>query len=264
MTMTTTNIDTVERITSREEATRLAIAAYTSLIADLERLDLQEWEVTTVCAPWTVADMVRHVIGAAKGTAATRELIRQQAYGARHKNKFSGNALDATNSLQVHDHRDLSPAQLIEELQTIAPAAVRGRMKKPSIINRITVPVASSGSTAVGMPSKLNLGELMRVVYTRDVWLHRIDIARALGHDLEVDSDVDGRIVEDVSREWADRHGVPVDLKLTGPAGGHYVRGSNGPSIEMNAIDFCWILSGRDSYDGGGPGADLLKYRVFF
>ena len=264
MTTTTTNIDAVERITSRPEATRLALAAYTSLIADLKNLELDDWDVTTVCAPWTVADMVRHIIGAAKGTATTRELIRQQAYGSRHKAKFSGNALDATNHLQVSDHLGLGPAELIEQLEVIAPAAVRGRMQKAGFVARITVPVAASGSTAPGMPSKLNLGELMRVVYTRDVWLHRIDIARALSRDLVIDPDIDGRIVSDVVREWADRHEDPFDLRLTGPAGGHYVRGSGRPSIEMDAIDFCWVLSGRATRAEENPGAELLTYRVFF
>lgn len=264
MTMTTTSIDAVERITTRNEAASLALAAYSSLVADLERLDAGDWDAITVCAPWTVADMVRHLIGAAKGTATTRELIRQQAHGARHKRKFSGNALDAVNALQVDDHHHLEPNQLIAELQAIAPAAVRGRMRKSGLGDRINLPVDQGGSTAARMPSKLNMGELMRVVYTRDTWLHRADIARAAGRELAVDATTDGRIVEDVVKEWADRHAAPFDLTLAGAAGGRYVRGADGPCLEMDAIEFCWILSGRGHYANEDPGAELLAFRVYF
>jgi hypothetical protein len=114
------------------------------------------------------------------------------------------------------------------------------------------------------MPTKLNLGELFRVVYTRDVWLHRIDIARALGHWPALDTRVDRRIVEDVVKEWADRHRAPFDLRLGGTAGGHYRRQGDGPTIELDAVDFCWILSGRGEPARDVTGSDLLSHRVLF
>ena len=45
--------------------------------------------------------------------------------------------------------------------------------------------------------------------------------------------------------EWADRHGKDFTLTLTGPAGGHWEVGANGPTMTLDAIDFCRVLSGR-------------------
>lgn len=264
MTTTTIDIDQVSPIRWGAEASSIATAAYEALLTDLEALNPDDWDATTICAPWTVADMVRHLVGAAKSNASMRETVRQQLYGARHKSKFGGNALDATNDLQVSDHRNLNPAELIDALRDIYPRAVRGRMRTPSLMRRVSVSIAAGGSTADGMPAKLNMGDLMRVVYTRDIWLHRIDIARAVGREPSIEPRVDGRIISDVVKEWSGRHGRPFDLTLTGPAGGHYVRGGGGPGIELDAIEFARILSGRAPVDSSLAGTELLSYRVVF
>jgi hypothetical protein len=113
------------------------------------------------------------------------------------------------------------------------------------------------------MPNRVNLGELLRVLYTRDVWLHRVDIARALDREPPMEAAVDGRLVADVVKEWADRHGQPFDLHLTGTAGGHYRRGVNGQTITLDAVEFCWILSGRGKPADESSTA-LLSQRVLF
>lgn len=77
-------------------------------------------------------------------------------------------------------------------------------------------------------------------------------------------AEVDGRIVADVVAEWAGRHGRPFELHLTGPAGGRYRRGRGGPSLELDAVELCWILSGRGEPDPAQDGADLLRTRVVF
>ena len=65
------------------------------------------------------------------------------------------------------------------------------------------------------------------IIYTRDVWMHTVDIARAIGRPVDVTHPVNRRIVGDVVVEWVGRHGHSVDLILTGPAGGHYRTGSD-------------------------------------
>jgi hypothetical protein len=47
-------------------------------------------------------------------------------------------------------------------------------------------------------------------------------------------------------------------LLLTGPAGGSYVKGTGGTDLELDAVEFCRILSGR------APGAGLLTQFVPF
>jgi hypothetical protein len=102
------------------------------------------------------------------------------------------------------------------------------------------------------------LGYLMGCIYTRDAWMHRIDLARATGRPLRLTADHDGRIVADVVAEWAGTHGQPFTLTLTGPAGGRFSRGTDGEAITVDAIEFCRILSGRVT------GSGLLVHEVPF
>ena len=79
---------------------------------------------------------------------------------------------------------------------------------------------------------------------------------RSLGGDI---GDDDRAVVADVAAEWRRRHGQPVALTLTGPAGGTLVAGAGGPSIEIDAIEFCRIVSGRSA-----PTHALLEHPVPF
>ncbi len=255
---TFTTVDGIRRIET-DEARRLASAMYDRLLVELHALTPEAWEKVTVCAPWTVADVVRHLVGAAEGHASFAQFARQAIYGARHKSEFDGNDMDAMNALQVADHAELSSTELLTRLQTIAPKAVHKRMSRPKLVGRIRVPNAPGGSTAEGMPTSLTLGHLFTVILTRDVFMHRIDIARAVGGDIDVDADHEGRLIADVVAEWAGRHGEPFRLTLTGSAGGRYAAGEGGPALELDAVELCWILSGR------GPAAHpLLETRVLF
>ena len=50
---------------------------------------------------------------------------------------------------------------------------------------------------------KQPLAYLFDVGFTRDVWMHRVDIAHAIGYGLDLDADHDGRLMEDYVAEWA-------------------------------------------------------------
>jgi hypothetical protein len=97
---------------------------------------------------------------------------------------------------------------------------------------------------------RLTLGRLLDVIATRDPWMHRLDISRATGREMVASHDHDGRLVADVVAEWARRHGRPFVLTLTGAAGGRWRSGVDGERLEIDALDFCWTLSGRDGGDG--------------
>lgn len=259
-----TTIDRLERIDRGPEAWRLATAAYDALLDQLMSLSPEEWGRPTVCEPWTVADMVRHLLGAAEAHASIPEMLRQQAWAMRHKGEYDRNALDAWTGLHIRKHADLEPDALLARLRDIAPRAVRARSRFPSLLGRIPVPVDASGNTPPGTPGRVTLGELNTVIFTRDAWLHRVDIARAIDREPNIDPEVDGRIVEDVVIEWAQRHGAPFRLTLTGKAGGDYAQGSDGPEIELDALSFAWIVSGRDDPAPDTPGVELLTTRVLF
>ena len=101
--------------------------------------------------------------------------------------------------------------------------------------------------------SSHELGEVSYVVdtiLTRDPWMHRADIAEATGRPMKLSADHDGVIVNDAVADWADRHGQPFELTLTGPAGGSWSSGTDGESITADAVDFCRGLSGRGSAQG--------------
>lgn len=255
---TATDVASITRISRASDARAVALAAYDQLLDLLKRLAPTDWDARTDCPDWHVADMVRHLVGAAKGYGSVPQMLRQQVWGLLHKRDYDGNALDATNDLQVRDHADMSPGQLVAALRELAPRAVAGRLRTPGVVRRLDAPVDQTGSTAPGQPSTLNLGHLMDVVLTRDVWLHAIDIERATGVAVPRSAGLDGRLVEDVVAEWAARHGQPFELTLTGPAGGRYRQGTGGEALGTDAIEFCRILSGR------AEGSGLLATRVYF
>jgi hypothetical protein len=68
----------------------------------------------------------------------------------------------------------------------------------------------------------------------------------------------DRHIVADVVAEWAERHGRPYRLILDGPAGGTFQYGNAGEAHELDAVEFCRIVSGR------APGTGLLSTGVAF
>ncbi len=250
-------VEEIPRITRSTDAREVALAAYERLLELLERLEPVDWAAPTECPAWDVAAMVGHLIGAGKAGASVRESVRQQRWGRRHAAAFDGNTLDAVNALQVTDHAGLSREQRLAALRAVAVPAVRGRMRLPALLRRVSVPLDPGGSTAPGMPDRLELGALVDVVYTRDVWLHRVDIARATGRPLDL-GPTDARIVADVVAEWAARHGRPFHLTLSGPAGGQFRHGHGGPHLEHDAVEFCRTLSGRAAGEG------LLATRVVF
>jgi len=258
MTTTRTDVAGITRIRRGDDAARLATAAYDRLLAVLADLAPGDWARPTECTGWSVHDMAAHVLGAARGHASPWEFIRQAIHGRRNRGAFDGNETDAMNAHQIERNVHLPPASLVAELRRVAPRAVRGRRRVPSVLRRITVPLASSGSFAPGTPTSIRLGELLDVTLTRDVWLHRIDIDRAVGRAPDVGTSADRRIVADIVAEWARRHGRPFELRLTGPAGGTFVQEGDGPVIERDAVEFCRILSGRAAGDG------LLATRVLF
>jgi uncharacterized protein (TIGR03083 family) len=231
-----TDINTIKPI-DRDEMVGLATEEYRRLFEFLRSLDDVDWERQTVCDDWTVRLMVAHLLGAAESNASMFESMRQLRRGKKVAKAMGGEDIDGINAVQVDDRRQLSPTELVDRLEATASKAVAGRKRTPGLVRRITVP------TGVGYDMKM--GHLMDRVFTRDQWMHRIDIAAATDRDLELTSNHDGRIVADVVLEWAQIHGEPFELVLDGPAGGEYRYGKDGPRIEMDAIEFCLVLAGR-------------------
>jgi hypothetical protein len=99
-----------------------------------------------------------------------------------------------------------------------------------------------------GHLERWTLGFLVDVILTRDPFMHRLDICAATGLDPGPTPEHEGRLVDDIAREWAQRHGQPCTLELTGPAGGTW--GTGGEVIRLDALEFCRIISGRGQATG--------------
>jgi uncharacterized protein (TIGR03083 family) len=230
---------------------RLAAAEYDRFITLLRSLHAEDWPRATECPGWDVRAMVSHTLGMAEMAATIREGRRQQ----KAANKRGGVFLDALTALQVEERAGMSGQQLTERYAVIGPRAARARRRTPGLIRRRTMPVPQ---TVGDQPESWTLGYLIDTILTRDPWMHRIDISRATGHRLSLTADHDGVLVGDVVTEWAARHRRPCRLDLSGPAGGSWTFGHGGPSIELDAIEFCRTVSGRE------PASDLLATEVPF
>lgn len=230
---------------ARPVAMRLAADEYARFTAQLRGLDAEQWRRPTACPGWDVHAMVCHVLGMAEMFASTLEQVRQ----LRAARRRGGLLVDALGALQVAKHADRTPAQLLELLPRAAERSVRRRRRLPGPVRRMKLggqPVEATGT----LTEDWTVGYLTDVILTRDTWVHRSDIALAAGSGMQLSADHDGVLVADVADEWARRHGQPCRLTLTGTAGGSWVWGDGGPSIEVDAVEFCRIVSGRARGEG--------------
>jgi uncharacterized protein (TIGR03083 family) len=226
-----------------------ATEEYGRLAAVLRELSDDEWQRPTDCDEWTVREMVAHVVGAAEAAASVREMGRQMWLGRRLRPGADG--VDGMNAVQVQERAADGPEKLRDDLATAWVRGVRRRSRLPAVLRALPIPF--------GPPLGIRpLGYLMDRIYTRDAWMHRVDLSRAIGRPLQLTADHDGRIVADVVAEWARVHGRPYRLTLSGPAGGTWRSGTEGEEITMDAVEFCRIMSGR------GSGAGLLTRTVPF
>lgn len=215
---------------------------YARLVEQLRGLAPEDWQRPTDNDEWDVRQTVAHVVGAAAANASPREAVRQLRLGRRAKRPGQAD-VDGINAVQVRERADATPEELVAELVRLAPRAVRGRRRIPAPVRALRVPFGPPLGTK-------SVGYLMGRIYTRDVWMHRVDVARATGAPLVLTPEHDGRVVADVVDEWARTHGRAYVLRLTGPAGGTFSRGDGGEAHELDAVDFCRTVSGRASGEG--------------
>lgn len=223
----------------RPVAMRMAATEFTRCADLLGSLHESDWQARTECPEWDVRQMAAHMLGMVEMAASIRE-GRRQNKAAIVNGEFD---IDALTALQVSERSDWSGPQIAARFAERWPAAVKGRRRTPWFMRRTAIPpLPVNGSEEVW-----SLGYLVDVILTRDPWTHRMDISRALGREPVLTADHDGVLVADVVSEWAERHGKAFTLRLTGPAGGTWNVGSNGPALDLDAVEFCRALSKRPS-----------------
>jgi uncharacterized protein (TIGR03083 family) len=236
----TISVATIPALT-RDQAMDLAATEYARTITALRALTPEDWTRRTECPDWDVREMASHVLGFAEAHASLREFAHQ----VNSARKGGGDFLDTWTATQVRDRAAVPPAEIVRRFEVAAPASVRARRRMPGFIRSRHIKVQMPSAT-----ERWKISFLMDTVFTRDTWMHRGDIARATGHALVLTPDHDGRIVTDAVADWAHRHGKPFHLLLDGSAGGEFVQGSNGEDLQLDAIEFCRVLSGRGSGEG--------------
>ncbi len=230
---------------SRAEVAQLAHIELQRFVELIETLTPSDWEQPTACTLWTVKDIVAHQ--AAHVIAGTRFTEFLSQFNSRNFRDYTArgmNSLDAANQRQVDLRAERTSAELIAEIKTNSERSLQGRQRFPWLLRLMQVPVP-------GHDGRLSLGDLIDIIFTRDMWMHRLDICRATGRSMVLTAEHDGRINALIMRELgmtlqAKLKDAAVLYRLTGPAGGEWVLGgSKSPtaSITMDTLDFNWLAS---------------------
>ena len=238
----------------RGVAMTLAATEYDRVVNMFEDCTTEQWATATDCPGWDVRAMAGHMLGMAQMVGTVPELVRQQVTSQRSAKKNGSVSIDSLTALQVAKNANLTTDDLVENMRSIGPRAVRGRRRVPALIRKARMPEAQDVG---GQLESWTFGYLFDIILTRDPFMHRIDISRATGIPMRATADHEGVLVDDIVREWADRHGRRFCLELSGPAGGNWGNGE-GKGITMDAFEFCRILAGRK------PATGLLAEQVPF
>ncbi|MDQ1725215.1 MAG: hypothetical protein QOG52_2243 [Frankiaceae bacterium] len=232
-------ISTLDRATLM----RLAATEYGRCADVVSALRGVDWARRTDCPDWDIRALTGHMVGMTEMAASLRVNFRQMRAAKRRGGVF----IDALTAVQVEETRALSNEQIVARFRVIGPRAARARRRTPGFVRRRAMP---QPQMVGGIEEVWSLGYLIDTILTRDPWMHRIDLCRAVGVTPVVTADHDGVLVADVVTEWAARHGQACEVRLGGEAGGSWSFGASGESIELDAIEFCRALSGRAAMSG--------------
>ena len=232
---------------AHQEARAMATLELERFLALITSLSPEDWEKPTVCPLWNVQQMLAHVTGAAASYARWSEFMRQGNPKVQRPYRASGlSTLDSLNQIQVDDRANATPAALIDELREVGPKAIATRAKLPALLRAVRLPLPGTGGI-------IPIGYLTDLIYTRDMWMHRLDICRATNRKMSMTAEHDGRIIALVVRDLAKKllphlRKASVVYTLTGPGGGVWKLGQEGSAltrIELDALDFTLLASGR-------------------
>jgi len=243
-----TESTTVRRsMIDRTVAMKLAATEYERFANMAAGLPDDDWNKPTDCPAWNVRQLASHVLGMAELAADHSEGDRQRQLAFSGGPKDGWEFTDALTALQVAERQKWLTAEIIAGLTAVGQRATQGRTYTPEAALAAQLPLPFEMNNRA---EQWTVGYLLDTILTRDVWMHRVDLCRATGIPMTITAEHDGVIIADVVAEWASRHAEPYRLILTGPAGGKYLAGQNGPTYELDAIEFCRAVSGRGTAQG--------------
>jgi uncharacterized protein (TIGR03083 family) len=191
-----------------------------------------------------VHDLTAHLVGQYQGLA--KPSIHLRRHHKAHRRYPDLSRLDADNRQQIDDLGSRSGPELVVMLAAVGPKAIRARRRVPGLMRRQRIGWMYPGEP---LPDD-RLSYMLDVFGPRDVWMHRVDIARATGRPLALDSHdgvIVAQVITDLHRTW---DGPPTLLELTGPAGGRWTLGHGAPTATIGADtgDYLRTLSGRNDH----------------
>jgi len=224
----------------RDQAALTGQAEGEAALALLRQLGDRDWQRPTDCTEWDVRTLVSHLVAQCEDGLRLGTMLRRELVGRRRYPDKAG--VDAHMAVQVHDHRTEPGPELVERFALLWPRAVQARRRRPMALRRIIV---SSGDP--GMP-RFSIGYLLDIIYNRDLWMHRLDLAGATGQPFTVsghDRQIVEQVVRDLALAWP---AAPIALDLTGTAGGMWTIGAGEPvaCVRADAVAFMRSLAGRD------------------
>lgn len=231
---------------SHREAMSMATLELEHFLALVTSLSEDDWEKPTACPRWNVRQMLAHVTGAAASYARWSEFKHQNSFKVQRPYRASGlSYLDSLNQIQVDDRASATPTALIDELQMMGPHAIATRTRLPVLLRKIRVPLPALGIVPFGY--------LTDLIYTRDMWMHRLDLCRATQREMVMAPEHDGRIVALVMRDLekklaATLRKTSIVYHLSGRVGGTWQLGAKvlpTATIQLDVLDFNLVASGR-------------------
>ena len=120
--------------------------------------------------------------------------------------------VDGMNEAGLRARSHLKPEELSDLWSRVAVEALRFRRRMPAPIRALPLLRLDRGLWKL-------LGYLYDIGFTRDVWMHRVDLSRAIGRTFDATAQHDGRIVADIIAEWATTHTDPFTSSPVLPAG---------------------------------------------
>jgi uncharacterized protein (TIGR03083 family) len=255
--LTTPPRPTAHPRTDRSTAAEVATGQATAYVDQLRALTDADWCRPTDCTLWDVRQIAAHVAGAFEEGARIAVLVRHMRTARRLAPPMA--MVDALNGAQIEDRRDLPGPAIVDDLERLAAKAIRRRRRTPAVVRAMKVP-------GDDLPAGATLGYLFDVVYARDVWMHRVDTARATGRTLPAadgDDEVVAQVVRDLDRFWP---GPAFVLDLAGVAAGRWQIGAGTleATVRADTVEFLRMLSGRPadvelSVTGDSTTADRLR-----
>lgn len=203
---------------SRPEWARIAHDELARFLAIVDGLSEAEWQLPTPCHLWNVRDIVAHQGGHVQMGSGVKGLLAQvQPKHTRAYKHLGLSGNDAANQAQVEMRRDRTTAELVAEVREGTPRAIASRVRMNPLARNIRLPVPGYGL--------MTLDHLLNVVFPRDMWIHRLDLADATGRNFEITPGHDTMLLEGVlvDMERNVRKLLPgrsLVLTIDGPAGG--------------------------------------------